>query len=396
MIKVSEGCMGASMKEQRRMASDRERLGVGRGSRCMLASGASSQARSAWLPRLTAANSSSTTLVEHPTLHRPASLMTVLGTDLALQLIAGDYDSQFEGQDGGPWVHAGLEEGSRLESRRLPCPIMAIPGSTSMWGNPGCLSALACSWLRLPGPHQHHSIHREVRLRPLLRAFSLSSVACPQLDLSSHILSWSKSGFVVHTQRQHMYTQKSTQQLMITFLRAGRMHVVDIKKVHVSHIWGNTSNQQPWCSASLVPVSCVFRAPYWCKTSQGKLWLYGSGTRYHLTDGGHFSSKGIVGVERCTGLELNHWTRRRSIDISNISSWEGEACRPVTTCTARDPEVRFRNLPSTIACTTVFASTSWIIAAVVLSLQLDKTHAFLPTPMTRSPKVPGPAAQMCP
>ena len=50
--------------------------------------------------------------------------------------------------------------------------------------------------------------------------------------------------------------------MMITFLRTSRMHVVDIKKVHVSHIWGNTSNQQPWCSAQLVPVSCNCRAPW--------------------------------------------------------------------------------------------------------------------------------------
>ncbi len=59
----------------------------------------------------------------------------------------------------------------------------------------------------------------------------------------------------------------------------------------------------------LVPVSCNCRAPYWCKASQGKLWLYGSGTRYPLTDGGQFSSKGPVGVKRCTGLQLSHWTR---------------------------------------------------------------------------------------
>ena len=52
----------------------------------------------------------------------------------------------------------------------------------------------------------------------------------------------------MHTQWQHMHTQKSTQQLVITFLRTGRMHVVDIEKVHVSHIRGTTSNQQPWCS----------------------------------------------------------------------------------------------------------------------------------------------------
>ncbi len=68
----------------------------------------------------------------------------------------------------------------------------------------------------------------------------------------------------------------------------------------------------------------------------------------------------------------------------------------MTTCTARDAKVRFRNLPSTIACITVFATTSWIVAAAMMSLQLNKTHAFLPAPMTRRPKVPGPTAQMCP
>ena len=31
-----------------------------------------------------------------------------------------------------------------------------------------------------------------------------------------------------------------------------------------------------------------------------------------------------------------------------------------------------------------------------VSLQVNKTHAALPAPMTRRPKVPGPAAQMCP
>ena len=104
--------MGASMKEQRRMASDRERLGVGRGSRCMLASGASSQARSAWLPRLTAANSSSTTLEEHSALHWAASLMTVLGAELAFQLVAGDHSSLPESQKGALLVHAGLRQGA--------------------------------------------------------------------------------------------------------------------------------------------------------------------------------------------------------------------------------------------------------------------------------------------
>ena len=104
--------MDASMKEQSRMASDRERLGFGRGSRCMLASGASSQARSAWLPRLTAANSSSTTLEELPALHWAASLMTVLGTELAFQLCAGDWDNLREGQEGAFRMHAGLRQGA--------------------------------------------------------------------------------------------------------------------------------------------------------------------------------------------------------------------------------------------------------------------------------------------
>ena len=83
---VAEGCMGASTKQQCRRASDRERRGVGRGSRCMLASGASSQARSAWLPRLTAANSSSTTLEEHPALDLTGSLLPALGEELAFLL----------------------------------------------------------------------------------------------------------------------------------------------------------------------------------------------------------------------------------------------------------------------------------------------------------------------
>ena len=87
------------------------------------------------------------------------------------------------------------------------------------------------------------------------------------------------------------------------------------------------------------------------------------------------AARGQSVLKRCTGLQLNHWTRWSSINISNISSWKAEACRPVTTCTARDPEVRFRNLPSTIAYTTVFASTSWrVAAAIIVTAAQQETH----------------------
>ena len=101
-----------------------------------------------------------------------------------------------------------------------------------MWGHPGCPPTLSCSWLRLPVPHQHQEHSQETAagrpqqcgLRTVLYRKSL-------LELEQERVCG------VHTQWQHKYTHKSIQQLVITFLRTGRMHVVDIEKVHVSHLW---------------------------------------------------------------------------------------------------------------------------------------------------------------